>query len=131
MGKRWSVSTSFCRIEEMRKALDDFLKGIGKETEISYDCSQNLRLILTELSVNAIPHGKGQVSVIAAECFDGLLHILVSHESSDPFNPKQYYDAPPPLGSQNGRGIFLAKNLSENLVYNSNANKVLACVKTR
>lgn len=131
MGNRWSVSTSFCKIEDMRKALDDFLKGIGESIEISYDCAQNLRLILTELSVNAILHGKGQVSAMAVECFDGLLHILVSHESSDSFDPKKYYDAPPPLGSENGRGIFLAKNLSENLVYNTRANKVLACVKAR
>ena len=130
MGMGWGVSASFGRIEDMRKALDDCLKGIAESIEISYDCSQNLRLILTELSVNAILHGKGRVTVLAAECFDGQLHILVSHEPSDAFDPEKYYDAPPPLGSQNGRGIFLAKNLSEKLVYNASANKALACVKT-
>lgn len=108
-------------IENIMSALD----GLEMSEEAFYD----VKLILSELFVNAMIHGNGQdpARKIAVDyLFSGeKLKLTITDEGAG-FDHGRLYD---PLAAGNvmkisGRGIFLVKNLADRLEFNEKGNSV-------
>lgn len=110
-----------CAIENIMSGLD----GLEMPEEAFYD----VKLILSELFVNAMIHGNGQdpARKIAVEyLLDGERMRLTITDEGAGFDHGRIYD---PLDAGNvmkisGRGLFLVKSLADSLEFNGKGNSV-------
>lgn len=130
MADRWNIQICFSTLSEMHTDLPAVIKEISSYGKLSDDREHDLRLILSELTINALEHGMPPVSIKAGKCCCGDIHILISHEEPiQKFDPCEYFQTIPDLESERGRGIFLAYCLADALAYNASATKALLKVK--
>lgn len=121
----WNIRVSFNTDAEMRRYLPEVLNEIRIHAPLPEQRIFDLRIILDELTLNALHYGLAPVCVCAAKCCSGDLHILVSSAPQNcDFDPCAYYGIPAPE-QERGRGIFLAHYLSDAMEYNAMRNKVL------
>ncbi|RMF60879.1 MAG: ATP-binding protein [Calditrichaeota bacterium] len=109
---RLVISSDFANLPKVAK----FCNKISKKANLNEDKSDNLAIAVTELVNNAIIHGnkndpQKKVTIIATFYADHLT-VSVSDQGSgfDPESLKNPTD-PENIWKQNGRGIFLVRNL--------------------
>lgn len=131
MKKKWNIRIQFSSLFEMQQYLPAIIDEVRAHGCLSDDRTYELKLILSELSINALQHGMPPICIIAGKCCCGDIHILVSHEylSHQSFDPCNYFQTPPSPESERGRGIFLAHSLADGLAYNQSATKALLKVR--
>ncbi len=123
MQKR-TVMTSFSTLPAMKKALEEALCEVKRELHLCEEVYYDLKVILHELSCNALEHGVSPVEVMISTCCDGKhLHALIC-DKGDGFDPCVLAKRIPP-NQERGRGIYLVEQLADGLSYNNAANKVL------
>jgi len=130
MKDRWNIKICFSTLSDMYADLPAIVKKISQYGKLSADREYDLRLILSELTINALEHGLPPVSISAGRCCCGDIHILISHEEPvQKFDPCEYFQSVPDPENERGRGIFLAYCLADGLAYNSSATKALLKVR--
>lgn len=113
--------------DAVHSAIEEILSGLGDglTTEAYYD----LKLILSELFVNAMIHGNKSDPArnISVEYFfrHGKVRLTITDEGGG-FDPAGVCD---PLAADNilkisGRGLFLVRSLADSLEFNETGNSV-------
>lgn len=125
MANDWQATAYFSSFDDMKESLEAFVNSICSNVCLCDDKRFDLRLIISELSMNALTHGDSPVTIKACECYDGEVHILISHDEKDGFDPSAYFEKLPDVESDSGRGIFIVKHLSDGVAYSKCADKVL------
>ena len=121
---RWSITEIFSDFQEMRTAVDRALDATEVAVSMGEEMRYDLRIILRELSCNALEHGQSPVELLLATCCDGKhLHVLVS-DAGKGFDPCRAVAAVR-SGDERGRGLHIVGNLAEAMAYNDAANKIL------
>ena len=123
----WCASITFNTLEEMRRGLARLIFEVNRHLVLSDDMLFDFRLVISELAINAIQYGKKPVRIMASQCCTGDVHVLVQNQSSVSFLfcPDAFVQQTPSPEQTQGRGIYLAKQLSAGLAYSSTNNKVL------
>ncbi len=103
--------------------VENLSNRISKKVSLSEGKSDNLAIVLTELVNNAILHGnKSQphkTVTITVTYFKSYVKVSVKDQGNG-FNPSQLKDPRDPenLWKEGGRGIFLVKNLVDEVEFN-------------
>jgi len=111
------------------KHLEIYVREVSEKYHISPEIYPNILISLTEAVNNAIIHGNNEdqskfVNISLEECADSLV-FEISDEGRG-FNPKNIAD---PTAEENieccgGRGVFIMKELSDNLDFINNGRTV-------
>ncbi len=124
----WMVREIFSDMESMRGAVEHAIAGVLERTPLEEDAYFDLKVILRELSCNALEHGRSPVEISISLCCDGRhLHALIC-DAGEGFDPCQIAKELN-VKQERGRGIAIVNNLAEGLAYNTAANKVLVRLK--
>ena len=97
--------------------------NISKELQFDSSSIDDLSIAITEMFNNAVQHGNqnnpNKKVVLTYTCTDSHLIISIRDEGSG-FAPEKIKDplAPENLLAENGRGIYLVRNLMDNLEFN-------------
>lgn len=132
MRDNWSQQICLSTLSEMQMKLPPLLREIAVCGNLSAERLYDLRLILSELAINALEYGRPPVCITAGKCCCGDIHVLIAHtdsKSSYTFNPCDYFKEPPSPDSERGRGIFLSYYLADGLAYNTAATKALLKIR--
>lgn len=111
------------KIENLRYA-ENIVEQIADSNQISAECYGNILVSLTEAVSNCIVHGNNENPkknvTVAYEIDNNKIEFTVSDEGGG-FDYKNIPDptAPENLEKPYGRGIFLMKHLSDNVVYSN------------
>lgn len=117
-----SCSKSICKLEK-------FIGVVAHQYKISNDKYPDILISLTEAVNNAIIHGnkedKGKYVEIELNETSRGLTFVISDEGLG-FNPNSVPDPTKPenIGSCGGRGVFLMKQLADQVKYMDNGRKV-------
>ncbi len=110
-----SSTNSICKLEE-------YIQCIGKQYNICQNKFPDILISLTEAVNNAIIHGnkeneKKYVQVVFNETTEGLAFTV--HDEGPGFNPQNVPDptSPEHLDCCGGRGVFLMKQLADEVQY--------------
>lgn len=125
----WCARKTFYTLEEMRTELAHLLLEIQQYVSLSEDSLFDLRLVVNELSINAVQYGSPPVCVTVSQCCTGDIHILIKQAATVEFCPSCYAQQAPTAQQTRGRGIFLAGKLSDAMAYSSQKDKVLVCFR--
>lgn len=96
--------------------VETFIQHLCKRATLDDDQSDNMAIAITELVNNAIIHGNQQDATktvtIVAHYHDDRVEIAISDQGGG-FDPTQIANPTDPqnLWKQSGRGVFLVKNL--------------------
>lgn len=124
-----SVPKSILRVESL-------VESTSKRYQIKPDLQCNILISLTEAVNNAIIHGNGQDAekqvLINILQRDGLLTFQVSDEGTG-FDPTQIPDptAPENLRKLGGRGVFLIRQLADDVRFLNNGSTVEIAFRIR
>lgn len=106
------ISSDFSNLPRVEK----FIIELCKKAKLSSDQSDNMAIAVTELVNNAIIHGNKKDSqkkvIVSVQYFPD--HVIVSvKDQGEGFDPAEVANPTDPqnLWKQNGRGIFLVRNL--------------------
>lgn len=109
--------------------VESFVEKIKEEYKIGEEIFGNILVAVTEAVNNAIMHGNKadhtkKVDVFFKK-FNGTISFVVKDEGPG-FN---YQNLPDPTAPENiekpaGRGVFLMKHLTDDLIFNDNGNNV-------
>lgn len=120
-----SIPSDFGSISMVEALIDD----VCAKLEVNEDYYGNVLIAVTEAVNNAIQHGNGVGSEL-------LVDLAVGDKETDfCFSVKDYGDgfdydnlpdptAPENIEKENGRGIFLMKSLSDDVVFGENGSNV-------
>lgn len=122
---RLSIPSNFESISRVESLIDD----VCARLEVNEDYYGNVLIAVTEAVNNAIIHGNGVNSDLSVDLAVG------DKEEDFCFSVKDYgkgFDftnlpdptAPENLERENGRGIYLMKSLSEDVIFNDNGSNV-------
>lgn len=111
--------------------IDKIISSIFERYNIPEELFGNVLIALTEAVNNAILHGNNCNSlkkVLISHCFveNKTLSFSVSDEG-DGFDPNALPDPTDPINIEKigGRGVFLMRQLSDNLIFNDNGRNVV------
>ncbi len=119
--------------EESEK-IPDFVDDLQKKCKLDDEISGNLMLLLSEAVTNAIEHGNelnpNKTTEIIVEITDDEVVAMVKDEGNG-FQPSEQED---PLAEENllkdgGRGVFLLKELSDEMEYQENGTRLRFLLK--
>lgn len=119
--------------EESEK-IPDFVEDLQKKCKLDDEISGNLMLLLSEAVTNAIEHGNeldpNKTAEIIVEITDNEVVAMVKDEGAG-FQPSEQDD---PLAEENllkdsGRGVFLLKELSDEMEYQENGTRLRFLLK--
>ncbi|NBB76370.1 MAG: ATP-binding protein [Bacteroidetes bacterium] len=114
--------------EESEK-VPDFVSDIQKESQLNEDTTGSLMLLLSEAVTNAIVHGnrldeKKPVDVCVEVNEEAVISTVKDrgsgfdpHEANDPLKEEN-------LLKESGRGVFLIKEISDEVEYLENGTKI-------
>lgn len=119
----WSIEKRVYFVSEIRMCVDSILDALSRRVFVQEDALFNARLVMSELCINGLQHGRCPVTVSVSLCGDDRLHILVTDNGRgfDAAKLSAYTDA----AEESGRGLQLVAGLSNGLSFNKLANKVL------
>lgn len=106
------IESDFSRLPDVEKFISDLCLAGG----LDEDQSDNMAIALTELVNNAILHGNKQDPTknvtLTVKYYDDRVLVSIKDEGEG-FDPQQVANPTDPsnLWKQNGRGIFLVRNL--------------------
>ena len=124
-GENLKISSDTQNIRLVERVIDD----VCEQYKVNEDRYGNILIAVTEAVNNAITHGNHNnpdKSVTIAYSIDpNSITFSISDEGSG-FDYKNLPDptAPENLDKVNGRGIFLMKNLSDNIQFDENGKQV-------
>jgi len=111
--------------------IDKIISSIFERYNIPEELFGNVLIALTEAVNNAILHGNNCNSlkkVLISHCFveNKTLSFSISDEG-DGFDPNALPDPTDPINIEKigGRGVFLMRQLSDNLIFNDNGRNVV------
>ena len=109
--------------------VEQFVDGLKEKLQISDNLYGNLLISLTEAVNNAIIHGNGLNAEKKVKVFCKRENDVVSFIVSDEGNGFDYNNLPDPTDPNNiekltGRGVFLMKQLSDQLIFSNGGNTV-------
>ena len=114
---------------EQLPVVEKIIEELKDEYKISEDSYGNMLVAITEAVNNAIFHGnkanpKKKVD-ISYGCKDNQISFIISDEGTG----FDYYNLPDPtapenLEKPNGRGVFLMKNLADQIIFSENGRVV-------
>jgi serine/threonine-protein kinase RsbW len=109
--------------------VEQFVDGLKDKLQISDNLYGNLLISLTEAVNNAIIHGNGLNAEKKVKVFCKRENDMVSFIVSDEGNGFDYNNLPDPTDPNNiekltGRGVFLMKQLSDQLIFSNGGNTV-------
>lgn len=121
--------------EESEK-IPDFVTEIQRKCKLNDEITGTLMLLLSEAVTNAIEHGNrldpAKVANVVVEITDTEINSYVKDEGVG-FKPSEQND---PLAEENllndrGRGVFLLKELSDEVVYEDGGTKLRFLLKRK
>ena len=98
------------------KTIEEFSLHLSKKAALSQDQAENIAIVLTELVNNAIVHGNKLIPakrvIVKTTYYPDRVEISVKDEGSG-YDPSALNNPTKPenILRENGRGIFLVKNL--------------------
>ncbi len=116
-------------IPENLNLVEKMIDELREKHNIGVDCYGNMLVALTEAVNNAIHHGNGSNPEkkvnIKCGCKNGTLYFHITDEGVG----FDYYNLPDPTAPENiekpsGRGIFLMKHLSDQLIFSDNGRTI-------
>ncbi len=119
-------------LSENIRMIESFIDNAKEKFDLEDDIYGNIMIAVTESVNNAITHGnkKNKEKNVSISLFlqDGLIKFIVKDEGEG-FN---YDDLPDPTAPQNidkpgGRGIFLMKQLSDEVSFSDEGKTVELC----
>lgn len=116
------ITSSQDQLPKVEKLLD----RLSKYYHLNEEKADNLAIVLTELVNNAIIHGNKnrpeKKVTIKARCYSDRVEISVKDQGKG-FNPDKLRDPRDPenIWRENGRGIFLVKNLIDKVEFHPTA----------
>lgn len=119
------IKSSLKNMSEVESLIDDVCESF----ELDEDNYGNVLIAVTEAVNNAIMHGnrndENKLVSINASLIDGKVVFVIQDEGVG-FNFDNLPDptAPENIEKPDGRGIFLMKNLSDQVVFDLNGSKV-------
>ncbi len=108
-------------LNELHK-VEDFAQIVSKKASLSEEQSDNMAIVLTELANNAIVHGNKRIpskKVYLKAVFQAdKVEVSVKDEGNG-FDPAGLSDPTDPenIWKENGRGVFLVKNLVDEVKF--------------
>lgn len=109
--------------------VEAMIERVCEELGVTEELFGNVLIAVTEAVNNAIIHGnqndqKKKVDVAADKNTTGLVFTITDEGSGFDFENIPDPTAPENIEKLNGRGIFLMKNLADNVEYDLNGKKV-------
>ncbi len=122
---RLSIPSDFGSIRQVENLVDD----VCNRLEVNEDYYGNVLIAVTEAVNNAIEHGNGIGSELNVDLSVGdkesdFCFSVKDHGRGFDFNNLPDPTAPENIEKENGRGIFLMKSLSEEVVFDDNGSNV-------
>lgn len=119
------IDSKLSSISEVEALIDN----VCEELNISEDHYGNILIAVTEAVNNAIIHGNKysdakKVQVEVSPASDKVRFTVIDQGEGFDFNNLPDPTAPENLEKPDGRGIFLMKNLSDEVIFESNGSKV-------
>lgn len=120
---------SFAAEIENVSLAEGLVDRICESQSIKEDAYGNVLIAITEAVNNAIIHGSGldgskEVNIDVLKTNDDLVFKIVDSGSGFDFNNLEDPTDPKNIEKPNGRGIFLMKNLADNVEYFNNGSTV-------
>jgi serine/threonine-protein kinase RsbW len=112
-------------INQVEKLVDE----IREEYKISEDCYGKILISMTEAVTNAIAHGNKSDPSKMVDITYHFDHDKINFTVTDQGPGFDYYNLPDPTAPENlekpcGRGIYLMKHLSDQLIFNNNGSSI-------
>ena len=136
--KKYYVRNIQAKVENIRETVNDILDYFDKVYgQLNETTHFELKVVINELLINAIKHGSKEnedkyVKVAAVLKNNEYAQLVIEDEGDgyDTTNAGQYpTDSAEPESieelSENGRGIFIVRNLCDNITVNQKGNKVI------
>lgn len=119
------IASKLDRITEVEALIDN----VCEELKLNEDNYGNILIAVTEAVNNAIIHGNKysdskKVKVDVVRAGDKVLFTVIDQGEGFDFLNLPDPTAPENLEKPDGRGIFLMKNLSDEVIFESNGSKV-------
>lgn len=123
---RLTIPSSFDEVHKVEQLVDRTCAGLG----INEDFYGNVLIAVTEAVNNAIQHGNKQQSSLVVELnvsdsSDAFCFTVEDQGDGFDFDNLPDPTSPENILKENGRGIFLMKNLADEVSFENNGNKVL------
>jgi len=120
-----SIRSDFKEMQRVEALVDKVCSSIG----VNEDFYGNVLIAVTEAVNNAIEHGNQKnddlsVSVAVGDGSDEFCFSVVDQGKGFDFENLPDPTAPENILKENGRGIFLMRNLADDLVFEDNGRKV-------
>lgn len=124
-----SISVQIPSISENIRMIESFIDNAKERFHLNEDMYGNIMIAVTEAVNNAIKHGNGSDSSknvsLSLSLDENLLRFVVKDEGKGfDFNSLPDPTAPENLEKPGGRGIFLMKNLSDEVSFLENGRVV-------
>jgi serine/threonine-protein kinase RsbW len=126
----YSFKISIPSLPENIRIVESFIENARDKIQFSDDVYGNIMIAVTESVSNAITHGnkndQSKVVDLSLEADTGYISCTV-HDEGRGFNSETLPDptAPDNLYKTGGRGIFLIKNLADEVDFLGNGNTIL------
>lgn len=119
------IASKLDRIPEVESLIDK----VSEELGLNEDHYGNILIAVTEAVNNAIIHGNKysdskKVRVEVKKADEGVIFTVTDEGSGFDYINLPDPTAPENLEKPDGRGIFLMKNLSDGVIFDSNGSKV-------
>lgn len=127
-----SLKIQIPSLPENIRIVESFIDNVKDKFQIDDDIYGNIMIAVTESVNNAILHGnkadKSKNVTLAAVCEENILKFIVEDEGPG-FDMSNLPDptAPENLDKLGGRGIFLMKNLSDEVNFSNEGRTVELC----
>ncbi len=119
------ITSDLKHITEVEQLIDK----VCEEYDLNEDNYGNILIAVTEAVNNAIVHGNNndphkKVSVVVDKLEEGVIFSVVDEGKGFDFENLPDPTAPENIEKANGRGIFLMKNLADEVAFDLNGSKV-------
>lgn len=120
-------------LEEITTA-ENYLNGLTVKLNIPPFLSYKIQLALHEACINALCHGnrknKNKIIKIGFLEENGKLMLTVEDEGKG-FDYTNIPNTPPDSTKESGRGVYLMKMLSDELIFENNGSRVTLCFQLK
>jgi serine/threonine-protein kinase RsbW len=121
-----TLQTDFQSLVDVENLVEKVCQTLG----VQEDMFGNVLIAVTEAVNNAICHGNNQnnslsIEVAVADSIDSFCFKIKDQGNGFDYNNLPDPTAPENILKENGRGIFLMKNLSDEVTFNELGNEVI------
>lgn len=116
--------------------VEPFIESLVSKYQVQPEVYGNILITLTEAVTNAIVHGNGSDETKKVEVKTKKQHTSLTFLVSDEGSGFDYGNLPDPTAPENileigGRGVFLMRQLSDQVSFRNNGSTVELCFKLR